>query len=188
MNITRSQLCRSTETLFLNEKGSSGRTKPVVSLDYIVGLTDGEGCFYVLVRKSSKFRTGYAVHLHFHIKMQEMDRELLEKVKNTLECGSVYFQNETRKNHVLCYRYTVASHQDIIEKIIPFFQKYPLQSASKKKNFEIFCKIAELVKTKKHLTTEGIIEIQQLKSGMNKKLSDSRSAGNPLATWGREVL
>ena len=159
-----------------------GRTKPIVSKEYVVGLADGEGCFYVNVWKSPLYRMGAGVQMHFHLKMQESDKDLLEKVRNTLDCGAVYFQKEQRANHCQCYRYTVSSQEDILGKLIPFFKKYPLQSSSKRKNFEIFCQIARLLKTKKHLTENGIQEIRRLKALMNLKLLDSRSAGNPLAT------
>ena len=165
-----------------------GRTKPIVSKEYIVGLTDGEGCFHANVWKSDSYRAGYAVQLHFHIKMQETDRPLLEKVKNTLGCGNVYFQKEVRANHCQCYRYTVSSCKDIQETIIPFFQKHPLQSISKQKSFKVFCKIAHIVQSGDHLTKDGIERIKTLKSQMNKKLLDSRSAGNPLATWERKMF
>ncbi|MDD3531260.1 MAG: LAGLIDADG family homing endonuclease [Candidatus Pacebacteria bacterium] len=145
------------------------RTLPVVSNEYVVGLTDGEGCFYVNMGVSSRYRAGYRVQLHFHLKMQERDRELLEKVRNTIGCGEVYFQKEQRANHCQCYRYTVSSEKDIQETVIPFFKQYPLQSASKGASFEIFCKIASLVKEKKHLTPEGLEEIRELKSRMNQK-------------------
>ena len=158
-----------------------GRTKPMVSKEYVVGLTDGEGCFYVNIWKSPFYKAGVGVQMHFHIKMQEQDKELLEKVRETLECGAVYFQKEQRANHCQCYRYTVSSQKDILEKVIPFFQEYPLQSASKQKNFKLFCQIADLLKEKKHLTESGVVEIRKLKSLMNLK-SGSRSAGNPLAT------
>ena len=159
-----------------------GRTKPIVSEDYVVGLTDGEGCFYVNVWRSSLYQTGYGIQLHFHLKMQEKDRPLLEKVKNTLGCGAVYFQKEQRTNHCQCYRYTVSSQKDILERIIPFFRRHSLQSVSKKNSFQLFCKIADLVQLKKHLTKSGIKKIRTLKVRMNQKLLDSRSAGNPLAT------
>ena len=146
-----------------------GRTKPTVSNDYIVGLTDGEGCFYVNIWKSQAYRAGFGVQLHFHLKMQERDRDLLEKVKNTIGCGAVYFQKEQRTNHCQCYRYTVSAKRDILETVIPFFKKYPLQSASKRANFELFCKIAALVEQGKHLDPEGIEEIRQLKACMNQK-------------------
>lgn len=146
-----------------------GRTKPIVSCGYIVGLTDGEGCFYVNVRKSSLYRAGVAVQMHFHIKMQQKDKALLEKLRNTLGCGAVYFQKEQRANHTACYRYTVSSQRDILKRIIPFFRRYPLQSTSKRRSFQIFCKIAHLVCVKKHLTKDGIRRIRALKVKINKK-------------------
>jgi hypothetical protein len=146
-----------------------GRTKPTVSKEYVVGLTDGEGCFYVNIGKSSRYRSGFRVQLHFHLKMQEKDKDLLEKVKNTIACGAVYFQKEQRANHCQCYRYTVSSQSDIFNTIIPFFEQYPLQSFSKNFNFHLFCKIAKLVKSGAHFTEEGILKINELKSKMNLK-------------------
>lgn len=146
-----------------------GRTKPTVSKDYVVGLTDGEGCFYVNLNKSSRYRSGFRVQMHFHLKMQEKDKSLLEKVKNTLGCGNVYFQKEQRANHCQCYRYTVSSQQDILNTVIPFFKQHPLQSYSKGLSFKNFCKIANLVKRDAHFTEKGISEIRKLKSEMNKR-------------------
>src|SRR3989344_3821639 len=108
-----------------------GRTKPRVSSEYVVGLTDGEGCFYVNVGESPRYRSGVRIQMNFHIKMQEKDHQLLEKVKNTIGCGAVYFQKEQRANHAQCYRYTVSAQSDIINIIIPFFKQHPLQSYSK---------------------------------------------------------
>lgn len=152
-----------------------GRTIPIVSNErllsneYVVGLTDGEGCFYINIWKSPAYRAGSAVQLHFHVKMQERDRELLEMVRNTIGCGEVYFQKEQRANHCQCYRYTVSSKKDILNTVIPFFKHYPLQSATKRSNFDLFCKAADLVKEGKHLTAEGISEIRVIKAGMNIK-------------------
>jgi LAGLIDADG endonuclease len=146
-----------------------GRTKPIVTADYIVGITDGEGCFYVNLGKSSAYKAGWRVQMHFHLKLQAGDLELLEKVRNTLNCGNVYFQKEQRKNHTQCYRYSVSAWKDIESILIPFFQKHPLQSVSKSKNFAIFCQIANLVHQDKHLTTEGIEMIRTLKHSMNKR-------------------
>ncbi len=122
-----------------------GRTKPIVSEDYVVGITDGEGCFYVNLNKNSAYSSGVRVQLHFHIKLQEVDKDLLWKICRTLNYGNVYFQKEQRLNHTQCYRYTVSSQRDIFLKIIPFFQKHSLQTVSKNKSFMFFCKIAKIV-------------------------------------------
>ena len=146
-----------------------GRTKPIVRGEYIAGLTDGEGCFFVNLWKSPAYRAGTQVQMHFHIKMQERDRELLERVRDTLQCGEVYFQKETRTNHCQCYRYTISSRKDIVEKLIPFFARYPLQSATKKANFKLFCKIARLLLKDVHKTERGVELIRALKKQMNQK-------------------
>ncbi len=146
-----------------------GRTKPIVANEYIVGLTDGEGCFHVNMGTFLTYKSGCRVQMHFHIKMQEKDKPLLEKVKNTLQCGKVYFQKEKRANHCQCYRYTVFSQSDILNKIIPFFLKYPLQSVTKLKSFKAFCKIAFLMQKGEHLNKKGIKKIRLLKMQMNQK-------------------
>ena len=146
-----------------------GRTKPTVSGEYIAGLTDGEGCFFVNIWKTPTYRAGAQVQMHFHIKMQERDRELLERVRNTLQCGEVYFQKEVRTNHCQCYRYTVSSRKDIVNKIIPFFKQYSLQTASKRSNFKLFCQIARLLEKDVHKTVKGIEVVRALKVQMNQK-------------------
>lgn len=146
-----------------------GRTKPTVSEAYIVGITDGEGCFFVNVSKSSAYKSGWQVQLHFHLKLRAEDVEILWKIRNTLECGNVYFQKEKRANHTQCYRYTVSAFRDIEQHIIPFFKAHPLQTVSKQRSFSSFCKIASLVAQGAHRTKEGIETIRALKEGMNKK-------------------
>lgn len=146
-----------------------GRTKPTVSGDYVVGITDGEGCFFVNLCKTSAYVTGWNVQMHFHLKLRADDQEILWKICNTLQCGNVYFQKEQRANHTQCYRYTVSSQKDIFEKLIPFFKKHKLQTVSKRKSFNYFCQIADLVKAKQHLTLGGIEQIRVLKQSMNKR-------------------
>jgi hypothetical protein len=146
-----------------------GRTKPTVSGEYVAGLTDGEGCFFVNIWQSSAYRAGWQVQTHFHIKMQERDRQILERVRNTLQCGEVYFQKEVRKNHCQCYRYTISARRDIVSKLIPFFKKYPLQTATKRANFKIFCQIIRLLEKETHKNVAGIETIRALKKQMNLK-------------------
>ena len=146
-----------------------GRTKPIVSADYIVGITDSEGCFYVSIIKSDAYKSGYKVQLHFHLKLQAKDREILDRICKSLNCGNVYFQKEQRKNHTQCYRYTVSAWRDIESILIPFFKKHTLQTASKGRSFKIFCQIADLVRQGKHLTPKGIEKIRTLKQSMNQR-------------------
>jgi hypothetical protein len=61
----------------------------------------------------------------------------------------------------------VAKFSDLSEKIIPFFLKHPLHG-TKLADYEDFKRVAELMKTKAHLTAEGLEEIRQIKAGMNR--------------------
>ena len=44
--------------------------------------------------------------------------------------------------------------------------KYPIMGV-KAADFQDWCKVAELMKTKKHLTPEGLDQIRKIKAGMN---------------------
>jgi hypothetical protein len=140
----------------------------MISADYIVGLTDGEGCFYVNIRPPDKRyqRSKTAIETHFYIKLKENDLPLLNKIKNYFRCGAVYFQKEKRENHSACYRFEINSQKNIHEVLIPFFDKYPLKS-EKKKNYYIFRKIALMVKNGLHKEVKGLRKILLLKSQMN---------------------
>lgn len=55
---------------------------------------------------------------------------------------------------------------EIENKIIPFFVKYPL-GRIKFLDFQDFCKVANIMKEKGHLTIEGADAIIKIKEGMN---------------------
>lgn len=139
----------------------------MISADYIVGLTDGEGCFYVLIKPPFNKNGGAIVQLSFFIKLQSQDKDLLDRVQKFFGCGKVYFQNETRVNHTTCYRYTVNSHRDILGVIVPFFKEHRLWSSSKKRSFHIFANIAQMIAASQHKSAKGLELIRELKSKMN---------------------
>jgi hypothetical protein len=60
----------------------------------------------------------------------------------------------------------VTKFADIL-KIVEFFGKYPLVGV-KPLDYQDFCKIAVLMKEKKHLTVSGLEEVRLIKAGMNR--------------------
>jgi hypothetical protein len=148
--------------------------------NYIVGFVDGEGCFNVSFNKHKDNRI-LEVRLLFEIELREDDVEILERIKETLNCGNIYYLNYSRyKKWIPHYKYKVSNIKDITSKVIPFFKENPLQ-AKKKKDFAFFCKVADLMLAKRHLQIEGIKEIQSLKADF---IRDSLDAGNPHVQWG----
>jgi hypothetical protein len=62
--------------------------------------------------------------------------------------------------------YIVYKYSKISDNIIPFFDKYPLQE-TKLLDYKYFCKIADLIGEKSHLTLEDLNEIRLIRAGMN---------------------
>jgi len=63
-------------------------------------------------------------------------------------------------------KYEIRSLNDLVNKVIPFFDKYPLVS-NKKKEFENFRKICLLMAEGKHLTRKGFKKIVKIAFEMN---------------------
>ena len=133
----------------------------MLSADYIIGLVDGEGSFYVRLNKDSRRRN--RIELKFSVKLRHQDKPILEKLQNFFDCGNIYIQRDKRPNHTECFRFEVNKKEDIIKKIIPFFEKNSPRIQSRKRDFELFKQIAllsqnfesnqekiQLLKTKMH--------------------------------------
>jgi len=142
----------------------------MIDANYIVGLTDGEGCFYVNLTERDKVKNPKA-HIraksHFYIKLRADDLVVLEKVRKYLGFGFIYFQKEKRKNHSACYRFEVNSNIDKL-KLIEFFNRNSLCSPKKKRDFEIFSRVTKMIINQKHFTSKGVSIIRQLKLSMHR--------------------
>lgn len=163
---TGSQLRHS---IALFHKKNARRTKPnVLSADYIVGLTDGEGSFTVFLNPPNKKHgsISYRVQCRYYIKMREDDLPLLEKVQKFWGVGKIYFQREYRENQRDNYRFEIFNYDLLKHVVIPFFKRHPLES-KRVKDFELFCQILDLAMAKAHHTKEGLEKIMELKSQMH---------------------
>ena len=129
----------------------------MISSDYIIGLVDGEGSFYVRINTDLKRRN--KIEFKFSVKLRHQDKEILLQLQQFFGCGNVYLQKDNRPNHTDCYRFEVNKKEDIIKKIIPFFEKNYPKIQSRKRDFELFVKIAKL----SNQTEVDFKEIQNLK-------------------------
>ena len=89
------------------------------------------------------------------------DDKLLQSLVEYLGCGIYYARSEHNFGEFIVSKNYRAI--DITDKIIPFFDKYPLVGV-KRLNYLDFCKpVADLIKNKAHLTTEGLSQIKIIK-------------------------
>jgi hypothetical protein len=113
----------------------------------------GEGSFMICMQKSKTNKLGFSIWLEFSITQQSRDRKLIDLIKVYFNCGEVYLKRENKYSY-----YRIAKFEDILTKIIPFFQKYKLIGV-KNKNFQDWCSTADLINKKEHLTKTGIDKI-----------------------------
>lgn len=126
---------------------------------WMAGFTSGDGCFAVTENKTS---SGIYVKLVFSITQDRRDENLIRSFIDFFGCGTYSPSLKRTTVDFQCRKF-----KDNFEKIIPFFCQYNIIGV-KLKDFQDWCKIAELINNKDHLTQKGFDEICQIKSGMNK--------------------
>ena len=155
----------------------------LINIGWVVGFVDGEGCFSLgLVKQSDKkekhrirrgYKTGYQVFYEFAVTQGESSLKSLNDLKDFFGVGALYKNTRYDNHKENLYRFVVRRREDILKVIIPFFKKYPLQTA-KKENFKLFVKGMTEIEKGNHLSPEGLIEIAELCSRMNHKRDTSK--------------
>jgi len=143
--------------------------------DYIAGFVDGEGCFALkFIRSVRHDRANKPIYfywaLEFAIILRADDKEILERIKESLGCGTVHGPNKAG-----AARYSVTRLDDLSNKILPFFKKYPLR-AKKQNDYLLWTEALEILiknqqtKAFKKITMsdEDISRLKQIHGEMGK--------------------
>ncbi len=131
---------------------------------WVVGFTDGEGCFHVGINPHPEMSSGYQVLPEFTVVQHERDVQILHALKSFFGCGVV------RKNHGDRMAYRVRSQDHLLQIILPFFMKHPLKT-KKNVDFLKFRDVLLLMEKGSHLTADGIEAIRAVASQMNRGAS-----------------
>lgn len=146
-----------------SKEGSSSYLNPW----FITGFCDAESSFVVSIYKKSTCRkTGWQVQPTFAIHIHNKDEVLLKRIQSYFKGIGKWVDHS--HNSVV---YSVNSLNDIINIIIPHFDKYPLLT-QKFADYQLFKSAVLLMKEKKHLTLEGLQEIINIRASMNKGLPE----------------
>jgi len=128
----------------INELRATNGNLPSVRAEWLCGFCDGESTFYINL-------SGGRVVLSFIIKQAAVSASSLFAIQDYFGEGSIRWDDA----NLQYLRFEIGSTRAITEKLIPFFEKYPLLT-SKQLNFLDFKKVAELVNTNKHLTPSPV--------------------------------
>lgn len=126
---------------------------------WVSGIIDSEGNFSILVQNTNN---GPKITLAFKVTQKEHSLGILLDLQKYFDCGNIYIDN--RKENA--YKFSVNRIGDIVNKVIPHLDKYPLFT-SKNLDYLDFKKVALLMKDKLHLNKEVMYGILLLKSKMN---------------------
>jgi hypothetical protein len=127
--------------------------------DWIVGFTDGEGCFHVSLARHREMTAGYQVLPEFVVVQHQRDCQVLMAIKRFFKSGVV------RKTHGDRYCLRIRK-LEALRQVCDFFSRHPLKT-KKNVDFERFRRIICLMDQGRHLCREGLLEIVDLTLSMN---------------------
>jgi len=128
-----------------------------LEVQWIVGFTDGEGCFHIGISANKTYKLGFQVLPEFVVVQHQRDIKLLYRLKDYFRCGVV------RPNHGDRYCFRVRKLDDLSTVIVPFFEKHQLKTM-KKVDFLKFRRVVRLIQKGAHLTEEGLEAIRKIKA------------------------
>lgn len=133
----------------------------------VTGYFDGEGCFNVSIYKNIRMKIGYSVTFSVEMKQHFHSMHILKLIKKYFsDKGSISFSNKNKS----VMRFKISNLNDIVNLVIPHFDKYPLIT-SKYLNYNDFKKAIFIIKSGEHLTKNGLIKLMETISLMNTKRS-----------------
>ena len=131
---------------------------------FLAGLIEGEGSLCVSLKEHPSAKFGYYIDPEFFIYQHRFARELLDQAKAFFGTGDIV--PKPGNEDVLVYR--ILSRKSIVEKVIPFYEKYMRYGSKiKRKNFETFNTITLALENKAHKSLEGVLKIVDLAYSLN---------------------
>lgn len=132
---------------------------------FVTGLIDAEGCFNISLSKSlKKSKLGWVVQARLIVELHLKDLALLRELQSNF--GGIGTITTTAK----VARFSIVGLNDIINFVLPHFDKFPLQSV-KLIEFDLWRACVLIMSNKGHLTLEGLKQIFSLKSAINYGIS-----------------
>lgn len=129
--------------------------------EYISGFVDGEGCFSVSFTKRPRFIIGWETKPSFSVSQNHDRAEPLFIMQKYFECG---FMRDGKTDNTL--KYEVRRLDDLLKKVIPHFEKYPLLSA-KQQDIESLKAVCLIMKNDEHIKLQGLKKILSIAFKMN---------------------
>ena len=130
--------------------------------EWVVGFTEGEGCFRVSINRQPKMSTGWQVLPEFRVVQHKRNKTTLKQLQKFFGAGDVVI------NHGARLELRIRRLSDL-SKVVAFFEKHRLHT-TKQADFRIFAQILSMMERREHLTRVGLAKIAKLIWKMNRKV------------------
>lgn len=127
---------------------------------FVAGFVDGEGSFNISFAYHPNYRSNFIVNPKFQVYQHKDYEEVLWMIKDIFGTGKIDQKWGTDVKTL-----TISGRQNLLEKVIPYFKRYPL--ATKQPVLEKFEKIMKMLINKDHLGETGYREIVEIAYDMN---------------------
>lgn len=135
---------------------------------WILGFTDGEGCFSVSFIRNKTTKTGWQIFPEFVITQGAKSLPALEIINDYFGCGKIFINKRYDNHREHLYRYCVRSIVDLEKTVVPFFRKNVLKTY-KNNDFQIFSEVISVMSKRDHLEEKWMRKIARLVEQMNRK-------------------
>jgi hypothetical protein len=132
---------------------------------WVSGFIAGDGSFVVGIRKNKIENKTFNLYFNFCITQHSKDFELIKLFISFFNCGISKIRYNKKISRCDYYVQDISS---IINKIIPHFEKYPLENI-KELDYLDFKKIMDMIWKKEHLKASNQIIISNIIKKMNNK-------------------
>ena len=156
-----------------NPSAAGNQQERLIKIGWVIGFVDGEGCFSInFIRQPERhnrkgYKTGIQVAHEFAVTQGAKSIDCLHKLNEFFAIGSVLVNTRHDNHKENLYRYVVRRRSDLLQVVIPFFERHQLQT-SKRLDFEKFAECVRRMDVNDHLTREGLIGIAETAQTMNR--------------------
>ena len=151
-----------------NPSGAVNQQERLDARQWVVGFTDGEGCFSIAVVRNPTCRLGWQVQHEFSVTQGVGSRSSLELVRDVLGCGRLVENSRHDDHRQDLLRFSVKRRRHLIDRVVPFFEENPLRTA-KRADFEKFSSVLRMTERGEHLDRVGLRDIALMTEQMNRR-------------------
>jgi len=135
---------------------------PSLEPQFITGLVDAEGYFVISISPSRAYRVGWILQGLLSLQLHVNEIALLNQIQGSFGAGNINLHPNRDVATWVVYR-----PSELLDRIIPHFEKHPLQS-QKRIDYVLWKQVIELMGEKAHLTAAGLEQIVSIRAAINR--------------------